>query len=340
MLKHRKIWLSILIVAVLVAIGGVVDVRVMYNQNLRPVSASSTVQYFTVTTGSGVDEIATNLQQAGLIRSAKAFETYVRSSELQSGLQAGTYALTPSMTTQQIVDKMVKGEVSKNLLTILPGLSLADIEKTFAKAGYGQAEIDAAFNPAAYAGNPALTSLPAGASLEGYLYPDSFQKEAGTPAQTIISESLDEMAEHLNSDITNAFAAEGLSINQGITLASIVVQESGDPKQEPTIAQVFLSRLKQGMMLQSNVTANYAADLAGVARTVDIDSPYNTYLHTGLTPGPISNVTAAALQAVAHPSGTSYLYFVAGDDGTIHYSDTAAEHQQAVDQYCQTRCAQ
>ena len=88
------------------------------------------------------------------------------------------------------------------------------------------------------------------------------------------------------------------------------------------------------------MTANYASDLAGVARTVSIDSPYNTYLHLGLTPGPISNVTATALQAVAHPSTTDYLYFVAGDDGTVHYSNTEADHNQAIIQYCHTKCAQ
>jgi len=340
MLGRRKLWLAVAVVAGLLFTGYLVDVRVTYSHNLRAVSASTSIQYFTVTSGTGEKEIATNLQQAGLIRSARAFDTYVRSNELQASLQAGTYALSPSMTTQQIVDKMVKGDVSKNLLTILPGLRLDQIEKTFAAAGYSQAEIDKAFDPASYAGNPALTSLPTGASLEGYLYPDSFQKEAGTPAQTIVSESLDEMGQHLNSDITNGFAAEGLSTNQGITLASIVVQESGNAADQPTIAQVFISRLKQGMMLQSNVTANYASDLAGVARTVSIDSPYNTYLHLGLTPGPISDVTATALQAVAHPSSTDYLYFVAGDDGTVHYSHTEDEHNQAITQYCHTKCAQ
>lgn len=339
-IRRRKLWLPVLVLAALIIFGGVAGLRVWYNHDLQPVSTSTTAQYFTVTSGTGVNEIAVNLQQAGLIRSAKAFETYVRSNELQTSLQAGTYTLSPSMTVQQIVDKLVKGNVTRNLLTILPGLRVDEIEQAFAKAGYSQSEIDKAFNPATYAGDSALASLPPGASLEGYLYPDSFQKEANTPAQTIVQESLDEMQQHLTSDITNGFAAEGLSTFQGITLASIVTQESGDPKQQPTIAQIFLNRLKQGMMLQSNVTANYAADIAGVARNVNIDSPYNTYLHIGLPPGPISNVNAAALQAVAHPASTSYLYFVAGDDGVIHYSSTEAEHQQAVQQYCHVKCAQ
>jgi UPF0755 protein len=338
--QRRSVWLITVVLIGLIVIGGAVGVHIQYNHNLQPVSSSTTAKYFTVSSGVGINQIAVNLQQAGLIRSAGAFETYVRDKELQASLQAGTYSLSPSMSTQQIVDKMVKGEVTKNLLTILPGLRVDQIEQAFAKSGYSQAEIDTVFNPVTYAGNPALTSLPAGAGLEGYLYPDSFQKEAGTPAATIVQESLNEMAQQLTPDIIQGFSVQGLSTYRGITLASIVLQESGDAAQEPTIAQVFISRLKQGMMLQSNVTADYAADIAGVPRSVNIDSPYNTYLHAGLPPGPISNVTAAALKAVAHPSNTNYLYFIAGDDGKIHYSDTQAEQNQAIQQYCPTTCAQ
>ena len=333
-------WLIILVIVGLLAVGGVVGLRVWYNNGLAPVSSSTKTQYFTVEKGAGLNEIANNLKEAGLIRSPKAFETYVRGTEQQSQLQAGTYTLSPSMSVKEIVDKMVRGYVTTNLLTILPGKTLAEIEKTFAVAGYSQSQIDTAFNPVTYNGNLALASLPAGASLEGYLYPDSYQQTTNTPATAIVQESLDEMAAHLTPDIINGFMANGLSTYQGITLASIVVQESGDPNQEPSIAQVFYNRLNQGTMLQSNVTANYASDLAGVPRSVSIESLYNTYLHTGLPPGPISNVTAAALRAVAHPENNNYMYFIAGDDGTIHYSQTEAEHEQAIQQYCHKLCAQ
>src|SRR5262249_11382688 len=144
----------------------------------------------------------------------------------------------------------------------------------------------------------------------------------------------------LNSQVTAGFSNQGLNTFQAITLASIIQQETDDPSAQPTVAQVFLSRIKQGMPLQSNVTANYAADTSGKARTVSIDSPYNTYLHEGLPPGPIGNVTASALAAVAQPSQTSYLYFIAGDDGKMHFSNTADEHEAAIQQYCKKKCAQ
>jgi UPF0755 protein len=321
------------------AIAGVAALRVWYANNLRPVSDNTNSQYFSVETGETKHEIATDLQSQGLIRSSKAFETYLRSSEIDI-LQAGTYSLSPSMSAKTIADKMHKGDVTRNLLTILPGKRLDQIKEAFAKSGYSQTEIDQAFNPATYTDVALLNYLPRGASLEGFLYPDSFQKQADTPASTIVRESLDEMQQNLTSDLINNFAARGLNVYQGVTLASVVHQETDDPAYQPTVAQVFLTRIKQGMRLQSNVTANYAADIAGVPRNVNIDSPYNTYLHDGLPPGPIGNMTKSALNAVAHPSNTDYVYFIAGDDGKMHFSHTADEHNAAIKQYCQKKCAQ
>lgn len=339
--QRGQIWLLAAAIAVVLVIAGVAGLRIWYGNNLKPVAANSTgVAYFTVPSGSTLSQIATSLHQAGLIRSVQAFETYVRSSEVHDNLQAGTYSLSKSMSVQKIVQKMVAGDVAKDLLTILPGKRLDEIKKTFKNSGYSQAEVDAAFSPAQYTGHPALASLPAGASLEGYLYPDSFQKITGTPASTIVRESLDEMAKHLTPDIINSLANRGLNPYQGITLASIVYQETDDASAQPTVAQVFLTRMAQGMALQSNVTANYAADLAGVPRNVGIDSTYNTYLHTGLPPGPIGNFVIPALKAVAHPSSTDYLYFIAGDDNKMHFSRTQAEHDQAIKDFCTKKCAQ
>lgn len=341
-MPHRprlsKKW-SLAIVALVVIVAAFIGIRAWYNRNLAPVGSSHKTVYFTVTSGSSVHQIGTDLKRAELIRSLKAFEAYVRGRQLLDKLQAGTYALNQAMSTPQIVSKMVHGDVAKNLLTVLPGKTITQIRTAFKQAGYSDAELDTAFNPSTYAGEPILANLPPGASLEGFLYPDSFQKEADTPAQAIIRESLQEMQKHLTPDIVNGFATQGLNIYQGVTLASIVYQESGDPSVEPTIAQVFLSRLKQNIALGSDVTAFYAARQAGQGKILGVDSPYNTRLHTGLPPGPIGNMQAGALQAVAHPSNTDYLFFVAGDDGTIHFSHTQAEHDAAAKKYCTIQCS-
>ncbi len=327
-----------LVVALLIFAGSAIYLRNQYQNNLKPVSTSLKTQYFTVEQGESAQQIAQNLKAEGLIKNTGAFEWYLRSSDLRDKLQAGTYVLSPSMSSQQIVEKMVKGDVAKNLLTILPGKRLDEIKQAFKKSGYQDQEIEQAFDPKQYSGHPALVSLPVGASLEGYLYPDSFEKTATTPASVIVKASLDEMAEKLTPDLQAGFARQGLSVRQALILASITLQESGNVNDQPGIAQVFLKRLKLDMMLGSDVTAFYASALAGQEPTVFIDSPYNTRIYKGLPPGPIGNVTQSALEAVASPSSGDYLYFVAGDDGTTHYAKTFEEHEQNIEKYCTTLC--
>jgi UPF0755 protein len=318
----------------------VVIVWLWYVYNLRPLAGSSLAQYFTVSRGTPPHQISINLQKAHLVRSAKAFETYITLHRYRERLQAGTYSLSPSMSSQTIASKLANGKVATNLLTILPGKRLDQIKQAFLASGYSQSEVDSAFDPANYAGHPVLASLPKDASLEGYLYPDSFQKQADTPATAIVRESLDEMQKHLTPDIIKGFTAHGLNTHQGITLASIIIKETDNPPDAPIVSQVLLTRLTSGSKLQSDVTAFYSADVRGVPRSINIDSAYNTYLVDGLPPGPISNVNAQALRAAAFPANTDYLYYVAGDDGKIHFSKTAEEHQAAVEKYCKKGCAQ
>lgn len=338
--RSSRKWLVVLLVILGIVGVGIWGAHRWYDRNLGPVDSSSTqVVSFTVISGSTVHEIGVDLNRASLIRSTQAFEAYVRGKALFDKLQAGTYGLSQSMSTPQIVDKIASGDVTTNLLAIPPGKTLKQIRQVFIQAGYKEDELDAAFSPVTYAGHPVLASLPAGATLEGYIYPDSYQKANNTPPTTIIRESLDQMQKHLTPDIIAGFAAQGLTTYQGITMASIVYAESGDPASEPTVAQVFLLRLKQGIALGSDVTAFYAANQAGQGKTLGVDSPYNTRINIGLPPGPIGNFTDIALKAVAHPSDTDYLFFVAGDDGTIHFTHTQAEHEQAVKQYCTKECS-
>ncbi|HET7827266.1 MAG TPA: endolytic transglycosylase MltG, partial [Candidatus Saccharimonadales bacterium] len=261
----------ILAAVILLIIGGGLGLRAWYNRNLGPVSSSSQVVYFPIATGSSLQTIADDLKGFHLIRSAAAFETYVRGRQLYSKMQAGTYALSPSMSTPQIVSKIVNGDVSRSYVTILPGKTIKQIKQAFESAGYSDSELATAFDPATYTGEPILSYLPVNGTLEGLLYPDSFQKETDTPAATIVRESLEEMQSHLTPAITKGFAAQGLSVYQGLTLASIVYKESGNPTYEPTIAQVFLSRLQQGIALGSDVTAIYGAVKDGVNLPDNVD---------------------------------------------------------------------
>lgn len=337
-LKRQYSWrliLSLLLVLLLVVAVGF---QIWYQVNLRPVSKAATTRLFTVDEGSSASQIASGLQKFGLIRSSRAFIYYVNSKNYRNKLQAGTYKFSPAMPAQAIAKKLATGDIDKNWLTILPGKRLDQIEQEFIRSGFSRAQVDSAFDPSNYTKETAAFGLPPGASLEGLLYPDSFQKSANTPPSAIIKESLEEMQANLTPDIINGFSTRSLNTYQGITLASIVLKETDNHHDQPIVAQVLLSRLAQNMALQADATAFYAADVAGVAHSVSIDSAYNTYLHNGLPPGPIGNATASALAAVAHPANSDFLYYVTGDDGTTHFSHTQAEHTAAVAQYCKKLC--
>lgn len=327
-----------LVLVVLIAIA-IVIVRHVYFDNLKPVSNSGTVQIVTIETGSSTNSIAATLKKDGLIRSSSIFEWYVRSTNIKSNLQAGTYALRPNMSVQQIVNVLIKGEIATNLVTILPGERIDQVRTTLTKAGFSAASVDDALNASNYSGYAALTDKPASANLEGYLYPDSFQKDENTSPTTIIQESLNEMAQHLTPDIRQAFASEGLTTYQGITLASIVEQEVSTQSDRAQAAQVFLSRLKMDMSLGSDVTAFYGDILAGQAASTTYDTPYNTLINKGLPPGPISNVSDSSLSAVAHPANTNWLYFVTGDNGITYFSSNIQDHEALTAQYCHKLCA-
>lgn len=324
-----------LLLLLIIAVG---IVRHSYDQNLRPVSSSTEQKAVTIDSGASVHDIATELKSEGLIRETWAFERYVQNHALGPKLQAGTYKFSPSDSTPEIVSAMVNGKVAVDLVTILPGMRLSQIRDAFVKAKFSPAAIDAALEPTQYADDAALADKPASASLEGFLYPDSYQKDASTDPKIIIQQSLSEMGQHLTPSLRAAYAKEGLSVYQAVTLASIVEQEVANDADRAQAAQVFLKRLQVDMPLGSDVTAFYGALQAGQKPSTTYDSPYNTLLHKGLPPGPISNVSDSSLSAVAHPANTDWLYFVAGDDGTTHFSKTETEHEALTQQYCHKLC--
>lgn len=341
-MTNRKKWIVILAVTAGVAlaalVGGALVIRHAYYSALKPVSTSQNIVIVEIPLGSSPSEIAKLLEDKGLIQKTWAFEWYVRSAGLRDQLKAGTYAFTPSQGVEDIANILAQGEVATKLVTILPGQRLDQIEATLINSGFAPDDVKAALNPDLYSGHPALVDKPAGASLEGYLYPESFQITSDTKAEDVIRASLDEMQKRLTPEIRAAIAKHGLSVHEGITLASIVEQEVSKEADRATVAQVFLLRLQRGIRLESDVTAFYGAIINGQDPSVLYDSPYNTYLHDGLPIGPISNVSESSLNAVANPSATDYLYFVAGDDGNTYFSHTLQEHEQLTKEHCHKLC--
>ncbi len=229
--------------------------------------------------------------------------------------------------------------------TIRPGETIFDVKKHLVEAGYDASGVEAALS--ADYDFDFLKERPEGASLEGYLYPETHEFYADATAEEVIAKFLVGMGEVISAnDLAAKYAAHGLTLHQGITLASIVQKESGTPADQKTVAQVFYSRLAYGWRLGSDVTVSYALDVVDPERTtyrdnaaaLTIDSCYNTRIYTGLPCGPIANPGLSALLAVAEPSDTAYLYFLTGDDGLMYYSYTEAEHNQNIYLHCQTLC--
>jgi UPF0755 protein len=321
----------LLIGALLLAVViGSVLVHKSYNDRLKPVSNSTKSVYVTIASGTPPADIAELLYDDGLIRSPEAFVWYVTSHNQRDKLQAGTYRLAPNMSTPKIATMIANGKVASDLVTILSGQTITEIRKTLITAGFKVTDVDTALRPELYASHPALADNPKGATLEGFLYPDSYQKTSATSPQEIVVQALDEMQAHLTAPLRNAFAAQGLSVYKGVTMASIVEKEVAKPAERPQVAQVFLSRLRQNMRFGSNVTKDYAEQVN--------DPSYNTFQVNGLPPGPIATISEESLNAVANPAATGWLYFVTGDDGTTHFSKTFEEHQQLIAKYCHKLC--
>lgn len=332
-----RVILFLTLIAVMI-LGAVYASRRYYFDNLKPVSASQTSINVTIPTGTALGGIADILHDKGLIRDTWAFKQYVRNRGLQDKILAGTYAIKPSQSVASIVTIITEGKIASNLITIKPGQRLDQIEQTFINAGFAPDDVSAALKPEVYVGHPALVDKPVEASLEGYLYPESFQKTAETTPQQIISASLDEMQKRLTPSLRAAFTKQGLTVHDAVILASIVEQEVSKLSDKPAVAQVFLKRLNEDMVLGSDVTAFYGAIMAGESPSVTFKSAYNTHYNAGLTPGPISNVSIESLQSVAAPAATDWLYFVAGDDGITYFSKTLAEHEALTAQHCKKLC--
>ena len=228
--------------------------------------------------------------------------------------------------------------------TILPGETLAEVRQKLIEVGYSATEVDTALSSNYNFGF--LQDRPEGASLEGYLYGETHEFYKDTPATEVIETFLTGMNKVITeNNLEEKYAAQGLSLYEGITLASIV-QKEAPASEMPTVAQVFLTRLAYGILLGSDVTVSYAVDQVDPGRqlyadnqaALEVDSCYNTRLYAGLPCGPISNPGLSALLAVAEPSDTSYLYFLTGDDGVMYYSYTEDEHIQNIYSHCQDLC--
>jgi len=347
--KVRKRKKLLIIIASILALGIIIAsaLWVYYQIQLSPADKNNTskieIDIAPATTPKG---IAALLKDKGVIRDEQAFLWYTRLDGSQNNLQAGSYRLSPSETTPQIVDHLVQGIVDTFSITFYPGATLVDnktkvenridVTSVLLKAGYSQAEITAGLTKTY--DHPLLKDKPATADLEGYIFGETYQFNSGMTVEGILTRTFDEFYKYVVQDnLVAAYKEKGLSLYQGITLASIIQRESGgDDKAQ--IAQVFYTRLADKMPLGSDVTYQYIADKEGGVRDPNYNSPYNTRRYTGLPPGPIAVPGLTSLRAVAMPAAGNYVYFLSGDDNVTYFGRTLNEHEANIANHCKVKC--
>ena len=293
----------------------------------------------TIDQHTGTQGIVTRLTEAGIVHHPLALKIYLRVTGRGANLKAGDYKFASPISPLQAIEKVRRGEVYVERVTIPEGYNRFDIAETLAtKTGKATSE---EFLKLMDDQTPIQRITPTARNLEGYLFPDTYNYNTGTTPEELVRMMVNRFDEVFTPEWTARASQLGLTVNQVVTLASIIEREAKVPDERPHMASVFFNRLKRGMFLASDPTFIYAAKLAGdydgnpnQPRYRESLSPYNTYKVIGLPPGPIASPGRASIEAVLYPLNTEDLYFVVnGTEGRHKFSRTASEHETAVEAY-------
>jgi UPF0755 protein len=273
------------------------------------------------------------LENAGLIKNKYLFYALVIARNAQGNIRAGEYELSTSMSPLDIINKLVKGDIISYKVTIPEDFTVAEIAARL--ASYKLVDEKAFVSLAGDAKFVASLGIE-GRSAEGYLCPDTYLFDKTMGAKHIIKIMVDQFWKTFTHDMQKRAEELGMTIPQVVTLASIIGKESGFKDEKPLVSAVFYNRLKKRMRLQSDPTAVY--DLKSITKVIkrkhlQKNTPYNTYVISGLPPGPIANPAIDSLQAALYPASVNYLYFVSNNDGSHNFSSSLVAHNRAVLKY-------
>jgi len=294
----------------------------------------------TVPPGASSREVADLLEHEGIIRDRLFFRLLLRIRREDSHIKAGEYRLGPGMSALELASRLLRGEVVQYPVTIPEGLTVQQVIKLLVDRGWGDPEVfrallrDPSLRPTSVPEDPRLRE-----PLEGYLFPDTYLFARGVSERQILRAMLNRMEAVLTQELRERALELGMEIHQVVTLASIIEREAVVAEERAVISAVFHNRLRLNMKLDACPTVRYALDKPSreplLLRDLEVDSPYNTYRHPGLPPGPIANPGKASLLAALYPAEVKYLYFVSRNDGTHVFSHTLAEHERAARLYGQ-----
>ncbi|WKZ29065.1 MAG: endolytic transglycosylase MltG [Patescibacteria group bacterium] len=309
----------------------------------RPVSKDAKSVVYIVNPGDGARVIAEGLEKAALIRSERYFLFTVWRRGSQAKFAAGAFELSPSMTTGEIEKMLTGGKPISNErnVTVLEGWTIDDIAEYLENEGvasqkefYAEVGKSATFAKAGElpdwaASYPALAGLPATASLEGYLFPDTYRIYADGGAKALVRRMLDNFETKLTPELRAEIAASGRSIRDIVIMASVIEREVRGAEDSAMVSDVFWKRVDAGWGLEADSTVNYitghSKPSVSYAET-RIDHPWNTYKYRGLPAGPIGNPGMTAIIAAIRPKSNPYWYFLTDEAGTVYYGKTLDEH--------------
>jgi len=305
-----------------------------------PVNPAGSEIPFEVGLGESVPSVIQRLKQNGLITNPGALRAYLQYTGLDTSLQAGKYRLSPAQSALEIAQRMQDATPMVLTFSVLPGWRIEEIAAALPSSGL---EI----SPKAFISTtqvrapdlPLADQLPDRATLEGFLFPGSYEVPRQISAPELVKTMLNRFDSEVSGELRQAFNSQGLSLFEAVSLASIVEREAVVDDEMPMIASVFYNRLQAGMTLSSDPTVQYALGYNETQKTwwtnplnaadLQVESLYNTYIYPGLPPGPIANPGLEALRAVAFPAQTPYFYFRALCDGSGKhaFAETFQEHQ-------------
>lgn len=316
---------TLIVVLGLAGVGGVLAWTTLRTAPTLPASAVTVV----IREGAGVAEIARRLESAGVVRSALLFRLWARWAGRDRTMQPGTYRFETSTDMNGVLTRLAAG-VEPVEVTIPEGLTVREIADLLAARGLGSAE---SFRCLAADPEFLLAAGVPGPQLEGFLFPDTYRFIPPEEPSEILATMVRRFHERFDAEHYRRTSDRHLTVNEVLTLASIIEKETGKAAERPLIAAVFANRLRIGMPLQSDPTVIYSLPaFDGNLTRADLahPSPYNTYVARGLPPGPIANPGLAAIDAALAPADSSALYFVSRNDGSHEFSTTLAEHNRAV----------
>lgn len=292
-----------------------------------------------VAQGENAGEVIGRLKTTGIVKNEALLRNYLEFRGFDRGIEAGSYLLNGGMSIREIAHALQSADPDSGVLVILEGWRREQIAEAISSQGLSFTAAD--FMAASQQAPQEFLfteNIPVFASLEGFLFPDTYSVSADMDAEGFITKLLDNFEHRLTPEILLGIERQGLDIYQAITLASIVEREAVVAEERDRIASVFLNRLELGMNLEADPTVQYALGNQSSGSwwkaplslaDLEIDSPFNTYLYPGLPPGPIANPGLESILAVAFPEETAYLYFRATCDGSGRHSFslTFEEHQ-------------